>query len=136
MEYLRGRVSGIAIPNFVVDAPHGGGKIPVMPNYVVTISPTHTVLRNYEGLLVNYPEPSYDNLLRQVRSTASAYCTEVKQEQSACGERVESAGVWELADGQASVIQPADTNRCRRRQSIMEKRKKMTKLDSSFLFDL
>jgi len=126
MEYLRGRVSGIAIPNFVVDAPHGGGKIPVMPNYVVTISPTHTVLRNYEGLLVNYPEPGCGN----------APCTDVKQEQPAPKGHGESAGVWELADGQASVIQPADTNRCRRRQSIMEKRKKMTKLDSSFLFDL
>jgi hypothetical protein len=105
-----------------------------MPNYVVTTSPTHTVLRNYEGLMVNYPEPGCGN----------APCAEVKQEQSACGEpacteqgrSVESAGVWELAGGQASVIQPADTNRCRRRQSIMEKRKKMTKLDSSFLFDL
>lgn len=118
MEYLRGRVSGIAIPNFVVDAPHGGGKIPVMPNYVVTMSPTHTVLRNYEGLLINYPEPGCSN----------APCVEANHEQS--------AGVWELAGGQASVIQPADTSRCRRRQSIMEKRKKMTKLDSSFLFDL
>jgi lysine 2,3-aminomutase len=60
MEYLRGRVSGIAIPTFVVDAPHGGGKIPVLPTYVVSMSPTHTVLRNYEGLLVSYPEPGVD----------------------------------------------------------------------------
>jgi lysine 2,3-aminomutase len=118
MEYLRGRVSGIAIPNFVVDAPHGGGKIPVMPNYVVSMSPTHTVLRNYEGLLVNYPEPGCSDIP----------CIQTEQEQS--------AGVWELAGGRASVIQPANTSRCRRRQCIIEKRKKMTKLDSSFLFDL
>jgi hypothetical protein len=57
MEHLRGRLSGLAIPTFVVDAPHGGGKIPVLPNYIVTSSPTHTVLRNFEGVLVSYPEP-------------------------------------------------------------------------------
>ena len=47
MEYLRGRLSGLAIPQFVVDAPHGGGKIPLLPNYIVSMSPTHTVLRNF-----------------------------------------------------------------------------------------
>lgn len=57
MEYLRGRLSGLAIPTFVVDAPHGGGKIPILPNYIVSTSPTHTVLRNYAGELVSYPEP-------------------------------------------------------------------------------
>ena len=39
MEYLRGRVGGLAIPTFVIDAPHGGGKIPVLPTYVVSQSP-------------------------------------------------------------------------------------------------
>ena len=57
MEYLRGRVSGIGIPTFVVDAPGGRGKIPVLPNYVVSSSPTHTVLRNFRGELVSYAEP-------------------------------------------------------------------------------
>lgn len=57
MEYLRGRLGGLAIPQYIVDAPHGGGKIPVGPNYIVSLSPTHTVLRNYEGLMVSYPEP-------------------------------------------------------------------------------
>jgi lysine 2,3-aminomutase len=57
MEYLRGRLSGLAIPTFVVDAPHGGGKIPIVPNYVVSVSPTHTVLRNFAGEMVSYPEP-------------------------------------------------------------------------------
>jgi len=60
MEYLRGRLSGLAIPTFVVDAPHGGGKIPILPNYVVSASPSHTVLRNYAGELVSYPEPRGD----------------------------------------------------------------------------
>jgi lysine 2,3-aminomutase len=57
MEYLRGRLGGLAIPQYIVDAPHGGGKIPVGPNYIVSVSPTHTVLRNFEGLMVSYPEP-------------------------------------------------------------------------------
>ena len=57
MEYLRGRLSGLGIPTFVVDAPGGGGKIPVLPNYVVSMSPTHTVFRNFKGTLVSYAEP-------------------------------------------------------------------------------
>jgi lysine 2,3-aminomutase len=116
MEYMRGRVSGIAIPTFVVDAPHGGGKIPVMPTYVVSASPTHTVLRNYEGLLVNYPEAGVNA-------------------QPAPKNGEPSVGVWELASGKISLIQPADTTRGRRRQKIDEKRKKMPNLQCGFLFD-
>lgn len=57
MNYLRGKISGFAIPSYVVDAPHGGGKIPLLPNYIVSSSPTHTILRNAEGMTVSYPEP-------------------------------------------------------------------------------
>jgi lysine 2,3-aminomutase len=45
------------IPTFVVDAPHGGGKIPVMPNYIVSQSADKVVLRNFEGVITSYPEP-------------------------------------------------------------------------------
>jgi lysine 2,3-aminomutase len=41
----------------VVDGPGGGGKIPVMPNYVLSTSPSRTVLRNYEGVITTYTEP-------------------------------------------------------------------------------
>ena len=61
MEYLRGRLSGLAIPTFVVDAHHGGGKIPVLPTYIISTSPTHTVLRNCEGMLISHPEPHTDS---------------------------------------------------------------------------
>jgi lysine 2,3-aminomutase len=54
MEGLRGHLSGLAIPTYVVDSPHGGGKIPLMPNYLVSASDDAVVLRNYEGLLVRY----------------------------------------------------------------------------------
>lgn len=96
MEYLRGRLSGLAIPLFVVDAPHGGGKIPISPNYIVSMSPTHTVLRNYEGMLVSYPEPSLEG-----------------KKMKPCEES--APGVWELASGRYSKIQPQKTIRHTRR---------------------
>jgi lysine 2,3-aminomutase len=62
IEGLRGHISGIAVPTFVVDAPGGGGKIPVMPNYVISQAPGKTILRNYEGMITTYYGPTnYDN---------------------------------------------------------------------------
>lgn len=58
MEMLRGHTSGLAIPTFVVDAPGGGGKIPVGPNYLISTSDSKVTLRNYEGVICVYPEPS------------------------------------------------------------------------------
>ncbi len=57
MEHLRGHISGLAVPTYVVDAPSGGGKIPVHPNYVVTQHEHKVVLRNFEGRIVAYEEP-------------------------------------------------------------------------------
>ena len=54
MEGLRGHMSGIGIPTYVVDGPHGGGKIPLMPNYLVSMSDDAVILRNYEGMLIRY----------------------------------------------------------------------------------
>ncbi len=54
MEGLRGHISGLGVPTYVVDSPHGGGKIPLMPNYLVSASDDAVVLRNYEGMLVRY----------------------------------------------------------------------------------
>ncbi|MGD9875020.1 MAG: KamA family radical SAM protein [Kiritimatiellia bacterium] len=100
MEYLRGRVSGLGIPTYVVDAPHGGGKIPVLPNYIVSTSPTHTVLRNFEGQLVSYPEPGPHNS---------------RHVQQAAGES--AAGIWELASGRHTKIQPQNSARLHRREA-------------------
>ena len=59
---LRGHTSGYAIPHFVIDAPGGGGKIPVMPNYIISQAPGKTILRNYEGMITTYYGPSnYEN---------------------------------------------------------------------------
>jgi lysine 2,3-aminomutase len=57
IESLRGHTSGFAVPTFVIDAPGGGGKIPVMPNYILSWSTNKTVLRNYEGVITTYQEP-------------------------------------------------------------------------------
>jgi lysine 2,3-aminomutase len=54
IEGLRGHISGLGVPTYVVDAPRGGGKIPLMPNYLVSASDEAVVLRNYEGMLVRY----------------------------------------------------------------------------------
>lgn len=58
LEGLRGHTSGFAVPMFIVDAPGGGGKIPLMPNYLLTMSDHKLVLRNYEGYITTYEEPT------------------------------------------------------------------------------
>jgi lysine 2,3-aminomutase len=57
IESLRGHTSGLAVPTFVVDAPGGGGKTPVMPQYVISQVPGKVVLRNFEGVITTYTEP-------------------------------------------------------------------------------
>lgn len=62
LESLRGHTSGFAVPTYVVDAPGGGGKIPIMPNYIVSWGTNKVVLRNYEGVITIYNEPhSYES---------------------------------------------------------------------------
>ena len=58
MESLRGHTSGFAVPTYVVDAPGGGGKIPLNPNYLISLSTNKVVLRNYEGVITTYQEPA------------------------------------------------------------------------------
>jgi lysine 2,3-aminomutase len=55
IENLRGHTSGYAVPQFVVDAPGGGGKIPILPAYVVESGPEKWVLRNYKKNRYTYP---------------------------------------------------------------------------------
>ncbi len=54
---LRGHTSGYAVPSYVIDAPGGGGKIPLLPDYVVGRDGDDLLLRNYEGKLYRYPDP-------------------------------------------------------------------------------
>lgn len=59
IEGLRGHTSGYCVPTFVVDAPGGGGKVPVMPNYVLSQTPRKVILRNFEGVITTYTEPEH-----------------------------------------------------------------------------
>ncbi len=58
MEQMLGHTSGFAIPTFVVDAPGGGGKIPILPQYLLCQTPEKIVMRNYEGKIFTYPKPN------------------------------------------------------------------------------
>lgn len=92
IEGLRGHTSGYAVPTFVVDAPGGGGKIPVMPNYVISQAPGRVVLRNFEGVITTYTEPlDYHN---------NCDCLD-------CKENVKVEGVASLLQGQRLAIEPA-----------------------------
>ncbi|MBN2382880.1 KamA family radical SAM protein [bacterium] len=54
---LRGWTSGLAVPYFVIDAPGGGGKIPILPEYVVSVTDQEIMLRNYKGEIFFYRQP-------------------------------------------------------------------------------
>ena len=57
IEGLRGHTTGYAVPTFVIDAPGGGGKVPLMPQYVVGREGNDVLIRNYEGQVFRYPDP-------------------------------------------------------------------------------
>src|SRR5690242_20831116 len=54
---LRGWTSGLAVPHFVIDAPGGGGKVPLLPEYVEEITDDEVIFRNYEGKRFTYKQP-------------------------------------------------------------------------------
>ena len=56
MEALRGHTTGYAVPTYVIDAPGGGGKVPVSPEYVLSHNADRVMIRNYEGKIFEYPE--------------------------------------------------------------------------------
>ncbi len=101
IEALRGHTSGYAVPTFVVDAPGGGGKIPVMPDYVISQTPGRIILRNYEGVITTYTEPENYHF-----HCNCPVCTGKK--------KVHLVGVAALEQGLQMTIEPADLDRVRR----------------------
>ncbi|MBA4421172.1 MAG: lysine 2,3-aminomutase [Anaerolinea sp.] len=96
IEALRGHTSGFAVPTYVVDAPGGGGKIPVMPNYLISQSDHKVVLRNYEGYVTAYEEP----IVYQPHDPAACpFCQQKKEEP---GQR----GISGMLDGDEMFIKP------------------------------
>ncbi|BCR04275.1 L-lysine 2,3-aminomutase [Desulfuromonas versatilis] len=88
MESLIGHTSGFAVPTYVIDAPGGGGKIPLNPNYLISLSTNKVVLRNYEGVITTYKEPdSYEPMFcdRKCDSCGLHLPTEDAEEYRATG---------------------------------------------------
>ena len=106
IEGLEGHTSGLAVPTFAVDAPGGGGKIPLMPNYLLSASERSLALRNYEGVLLRYENPA-------------------PAEEHADGPPeapVAGSGVASLLSGKAETIVPEHSRRHARRRARSEDR--------------
>jgi len=97
MEFLRGHTSGLAVPTYVIDAPGGGGKIPVMPNYLLTLSDDRAIVRNYRGLMSAYTNP---------RERDSACSTALEIEKSMISERPKQTAYYDLVDGLRVFLEP------------------------------
>jgi lysine 2,3-aminomutase len=92
MERLIGHTSGLAVPRYIVDAPGGGGKIPVQPNYLISQSPGKAVLRNYEGVITVYHEP--DSSEYDVRCESN--CQECKNSKYTSEDEYQPVGLEKL----------------------------------------
>ncbi|MEW6523204.1 MAG: lysine 2,3-aminomutase [Bacillota bacterium] len=104
MELLRGHTSGFAVPTYVVDAPGGGGKIPVMPNYLLSMSEDKVILRNYEGVIAAYTEP---RPRPEDREKPCGLC--------GTGHEEFGVGLGQLFSGQATSLEPVGLPRLERR---------------------
>ena len=100
IEGLRGHTSGLCVPTFVVDAPGGGGKIPVMPDYTISQGNTRVVLRNFEGVITTYEEPN--------DYVPNCHCEDCEKQ----------IGVSALLSGQKMTIEPGDLVRKIRREKL------------------
>lgn len=111
IEGLRGHTSGFAVPQFIVDAPGGGGKIPLQPNYMLSMSDHKIVLRNYEGFITTYEEPT-----DYVPSDAATFKLEKRPEPG-------QTGVFGLLDGESMFIKPNNFDEVHDRQGMQHRLK-------------
>ncbi len=96
MEGLRGHTSGFAVPTYLIDAPGGGGKIPILPDYLISQSDHKVILRNYEGYISTYEEPQ--NYQSHDPKTCK-YCQSKRLEPG-------QTGVSGMLDGEQMFIKP------------------------------
>ncbi len=96
IEGLRGHTSGYAVPQFIIDAPGGGGKIPLQPNYMLSYSDHKVVVRNYEGYVTTYEEPTE---YTPHDPKTCAYCQNKRPEPG-------QTGITGLLDGDKMNIKP------------------------------
>ncbi|MFF3022527.1 lysine 2,3-aminomutase [Gottfriedia sp. NPDC057948] len=108
IEGLRGHTSGYAVPTFVVDAPGGGGKISLQPNYIVSQSSKKTVLRNFEGVITSYPEPE-----NYKEDTAEDYFSLVYPDYL---NKAAKVGIASIMNDQVQSLIPSDLERMKKRE--------------------
>ena len=113
IEGLRGHTSGYAVPQFIVDAPGGGGKIPVMPNYQISASDHKIILRNYEGYVTTYEEPT------EYTSHDPATCPYCQNKRPEPGQ----TGITGLLDGDDMFIKPEGFDLLHNRHGIQHRLK-------------
>lgn len=111
MEGLRGHTSGYAVPQYIVDAPGGGGKIPVMPNYLLSMSDHKVILRNFEGFITTYEEPT-DYTPQKTARFKGLKRPEPGQE-----------GLTALLDGEEMFIKPENFDQLHERGGIQHRLK-------------
>jgi lysine 2,3-aminomutase len=111
MEGLRGHTSGYAVPMYIVDAPGGGGKIPVMPQYLISMSDHKIILRNFEGYITAYEEP-----VDYLPEKAAKFQGEKRPEPG-------QAGISGLLDGEQLMIKPEGFDRVHDRGGIQHRLK-------------
>ncbi|KMQ53009.1 Lysine 2,3-aminomutase [Chitinispirillum alkaliphilum] len=116
IESLIGHTSGFAVPTYVIDAPGGGGKIPVMPYYLISLSTNKVVLRNYEGVITTYQEP--DSYQRYFCNRECGTCNlHLKLDE---GSEYNSEGIFKLLSDfdDTIALTPENNERHARRKKI------------------
>jgi len=115
IENLIGHTSGFAVPTYVIDAPGGAGKIPIMPNYLISWSTNKVVLRNYEGMITTYKEPdAYEPMFCDRKCDRCELQLNLEE-----ADEYQSTGIAELmsdADDAISLV-PEKTERIERRNA-------------------
>jgi hypothetical protein len=95
---LRGHTSGYAVPHYIIDAPGGGGKVPITPNYLLSSSDVRAVLRNFEGFITTYEQPAPGEYTPH-DSKNCKYCQSKRPEPG-------QEGLTRLLDGEEMFIKP------------------------------
>mgnify|MGYP000163472295 CR=1 FL=1 len=108
MESLRGHTSGFAIPTFCLDAPEGGGKVPLLPSYLLSMSDTQVVVRNYEGMISTYTQPGE---YRRHDPSTCPYCRSRQSEGR-------QEGVAGLLAGHGRIIAPEGWESAHHREAL------------------
>jgi lysine 2,3-aminomutase len=111
MEGLRGHTSGYAVHQYMIDAPGGGGKIPVSPNYMLSMSDHKVVLRNFEGYITSYEEP-----VDYLPSMAAKFKGEKRPEPG-------QSGISGLLEGEQMFIKPEGFDELHERNGIQHRLK-------------